>query len=89
MKKSNTILFLIALSVGASALIFNSCSPENRGPKAPDSKRMELDSTSQYYDQNYKVYTLEGCEYIVVGAGNMRWGSHKGNCKNPIHKCGN
>ena len=46
---------------------------------------MELDNKSQYYDQNYRVYTLEGCEYIVVGNGNGRWGSHKGNCKNPIH----
>jgi hypothetical protein len=46
---------------------------------------MELDSTSQYYDQNYKVYTLEGCEYIVAGYGKDRWGSHKGTCKNPIH----
>jgi hypothetical protein len=59
---------------------------ENLGPKAPDAKRMELDSTSQYYDQDYKVYTLEGCEYVVIGVGNTRWGSHKGNCKNPIHK---
>lgn len=46
---------------------------------------MELDNKSQYYDQHYKVYTLEGCEYIVVNYGNMQWGSHKGNCKNPIH----
>ncbi len=67
------------------ALIFFSSCKENRGTKAPNSKRMELDSTSQYYDQNYKVYTLEGCEYIVVGYGNTRWGSHKGNCKNPVH----
>ena len=44
--------------------------------------RRELDSTSQYNDRYYKVYTLEGCEYIVVGGGNIRWGSHKGNCKN-------
>jgi lipopolysaccharide export system protein LptA len=65
-------------------IIINSC-VENKGIKAPESKLMELDSTSQYYDQNYKVYTLEGCEYIVVGYGNTRWGSHKGNCKNPIH----
>ena len=47
---------------------------------------LELDSTSRFYDQNYKVYTLEGCEYIVVGIGKYQWGSHKGNCKNPIHK---
>ena len=66
------------------AMFFTSCE-EKRGPKAPEGKRMELDSTSQYYDQNYKTYTLEGCEYIVVGYGNSRWGSHKGNCKNPIH----
>jgi hypothetical protein len=47
---------------------------------------MELDSNSQYYDHNYRVYTLEGCEYIVVDFGNSKWGSHKGNCKNPIHQ---
>jgi hypothetical protein len=46
---------------------------------------MELDNTSEYYDQNYKVYTLEGCEYVVGGVGKTQWGSHKGNCKNPIH----
>ena len=59
---------------------------ENLGPKAPDSKRMELDSKSKYCDQNYKVYTLEGCEYILVGGGNGQWGSHTGNCKNRIHQ---
>jgi hypothetical protein len=51
----------------------------------PDPHRMELDSNSRYWDQNYKVYTLEGCEYIVGGIGKSSWGSHKGNCKNPIH----
>ena len=63
-----------------------SCEVKNEAPKAIDPHRMELDNTSRYYDQNYKVYTLEGCEYVVVGVGDMRWGSHKGNCKNPIHK---
>jgi cbb3-type cytochrome oxidase cytochrome c subunit len=33
----------------------------------------------------YKTYTLNGCEYITVGFGQYRWGSHKGDCKNPIH----
>jgi hypothetical protein len=66
-------------------LLMNSCVNEDSRPKAPQSKRMELDSTSQYSDQNYKVYTLEGCEYVVSGVGNNRWGSHKGNCKNTIH----
>jgi hypothetical protein len=44
-----------------------------------------LDANSQYYNKQYKVYTLQGCEYIVIGAGNTKWGSHKGDCKNPIH----
>jgi hypothetical protein len=57
-----------------------------KGPKAPESKILKLDSTSMYQDQNYKVYTLEGCEYIKVGFGRDAWGSHKGNCKNPIHQ---
>lgn len=35
---------------------------------------------------NYKIYELEGCEYIVLGYGDQKWGSHKGNCKNQIHK---
>jgi len=80
----NTILFLIACCI--SFLIMFACNEKDRGQKAPQSKRLELDSTSQYFDQQYRVYTLEGCEYVVVGVGNYRWGSHKGNCKNPIHK---
>ena len=72
-------LFIFFLTLG-----FSACNEDN-GQKAPQSKRMELDSTSRYSDQNYKVYTLEGCDYVVVGYGKDRWGSHKGNCKNPIH----
>jgi hypothetical protein len=72
-------LFILFLTLG-----FSACDEDN-GQKAPLSKRMELDSTSRYSDQNYKVYTLEGCDYVVVGQGKYRWGSHKGNCKNPIH----
>ena len=35
---------------------------------------------------NVTEYTYGGCEYIKVGTGQNAWGSHKGNCKNPIHK---
>jgi hypothetical protein len=76
---------ILYLAIFALIPILVSCVDELRGPKAPQSKRMELDTNSQYYDQQYKVYTLEGCEYIVVGFGNTRWGSHKGDCKNSIH----
>lgn len=30
-------------------------------------------------------FTYEGCEYIYFPLGNATWGTHKGNCKNPIH----
>ena len=73
------------LSILVGLLVVIGCS-DNR--QKPDPHRMELDNDSRYYDQNYRVYSLEGCEYIVVGAGNYQWGSHKGNCKNPIHAKG-
>jgi hypothetical protein len=72
---------ILAVLVGLSVVI--GCVDSNK--QKPNPHKMELDNKSQYYDQNYRVYTLEGCEYIVVGNGNGRWGSHKGNCKNPIH----
>ncbi len=46
---------------------------------------MELINCVDDCDKNYRVYTLEGCEYVVMSIGNSQWGSHKGNCKNPIH----
>lgn len=30
-------------------------------------------------------YFLENCQYIRVSHGQDSWGSHKGNCTNPIH----
>lgn len=82
MKETFLTVLLILFAV---PIVFHSCEDGNN-TKAPESKRMVLDSTSQCYDQSYKVYTLEGCEYVVSGWGNSRWGSHKGNCKNPIHQ---
>jgi hypothetical protein len=78
MKKT---LFLIG-----SMVLICSCGPEKKNPKAPSDLRLELDTTSIYSDQNYQIYILDGCEYIQIGYGSSRWGSHKGNCKNPIHK---
>ena len=50
------------------------CADNNK--QTPNSHKMELDNTSKYHDQNYRVYTLEGCEYIVVGYGKTQWGFH-------------
>lgn len=61
--------------------------PEQEAKKnLPEGPKI-LQEDSKYYDQNYRVYELNGCEYIVVNYGNQQWGSHKGDCKNPIHKC--
>ena len=56
-----------------TAVMLQSCEKDNTQPEQP----IEL--------SGYKIYTLDGCEYITVGFGQNRWGSHKGNCKNPIH----
>ncbi len=82
MKKPNIII-----TFAVSAILFYSCGQRNSSHEtAPTSRRLELDTATIYYDQQYKVYTLEGCEYIVVDHGDRKWGSHKGTCKNPIHK---
>ena len=76
-------IHIITLSL---VFLLGSCVDPNATPIVTDPHRMELDNSSKYFDQNYRVYTLEGCEYIVGGSGRSQWGSHKGNCKNPIHK---
>jgi hypothetical protein len=38
--------------------------------------------------KNVIEFTYGGCTYIKVGYGQSTWGSHKGNCANPIHKNG-
>ena len=34
---------------------------------------------------DYSIYVIDSCEYIVFYGGSSTWGSHKGNCSNPIH----
>jgi len=73
------------------ALIMGSCNQMNANrqePKVPTptvkTSAGELTKNSYSYNK-YEEYSLEGCQYIVVGSGKERWGSHKGNCSNPIH----
>ena len=72
----------------ALALLVTSCGQmdANQPNKSTNPEVKTIDNSIDDSGRNYKVYTLEGCEYIVVGSGDWRWGSHKGNCKNPIHK---
>ena len=36
-------------------------------------------------NSNYSIYIIDSCEYIIFYGGSSTWGSHKGNCNNPIH----
>ncbi len=67
-------------------LLFLSISSCQDSYQEEDRLSVELDTNSRFSNKNYQVFTLEGCEYIVVDYGSAKWGSHKGNCKNPIHK---
>jgi hypothetical protein len=55
----------------------NAC---NQRPEGKENKTEIIEVT------DYSIYTLDGCEYVRFGRGNYSWGSHKGNCSNPIHK---
>ena len=78
-----------------SILILNSCEI-NIGKKKDKndntvSKPIEIkelgNSDSIPYYRHYQIYMLDGCEYIEVNGGTpSTWGTHKGNCKNSIHK---
>jgi hypothetical protein len=35
---------------------------------------------------NYSIYIIDSCEYVIFYGGSSTWGSHKGNCSNPIHE---
>lgn len=89
-KQNSPVPLIIVILTALVIFMVTSCVDQKTIDEQVQLKRdlysRELDSTSKYSDRIYSTYTLEGCEYIVVGQGNFQWGSHKGNCKNPIHK---
>lgn len=74
MKRLIIILLLILVSCNT-----NEERPISEGP-------IELSKETENYYRRVVEYEYEGCEYIKVGFGKSIWGSHKGNCSNPIHK---
>jgi hypothetical protein len=45
-------------------------------------------SAAEIYDlsnRTIRIFEYDGCEYLVIGAGEAQMMSHKGNCKNSIH----
>ena len=63
------------------------CDEQSKTKQIPQ-KTLELSKDPNTENHYLRVveYKYEGCEYIKVGYGQSIWGSHKGNCKNPIHK---
>jgi hypothetical protein len=83
-----SIIGAISLLIAIMAIL-SSCNPQSNSDnnhKEDVANKLVLDSTSNNYQRVFRIYELDGCEYVVVGYGNMQWGSHKGDCKNPIHR---
>jgi len=76
--KTITLIFI--------ALFLLSC--EEQKSNTVVEQPLELTKDSENYYNRVMEYNYEGCEYIRVGYGQSTWGSHKGNCSNPIHKNG-
>jgi hypothetical protein len=75
-----------AIATSLIIMVLCSCQTEQeRQNSILDHRKRELDSTSTDCYKQFKIYTLDSCQYIVVANGPTRWGSHKGDCTNPIH----
>lgn len=81
--ENNSPELLIVLILGiALGLFLISCDEQSKVKEQPIGLRQKSD---EHY-KNVTEFTYGGCEYIRVGYGQNAWGSHKGNCINPIHK---
>jgi hypothetical protein len=82
-KKYNPLLILIFIAL--VIFMLTSCGEAPKHPK-PQPQSNELSKDAEYYNLKVEEYTYEGCEYIRIDNGREAWGSHKGNCSNPIHE---
>ncbi len=83
MNRSSIFIILPVFITTIVLMSLNSCNPNSKEQKK---ETIELSKDSEDFYRNVQEYTYEDCEYISVGLGQSRWGSHKGNCSNPIHK---
>ena len=75
-----TIILGFLLGIVFMSLV--SCEEQKSQIEEPIGLRQKSDDRHK----NVTEFTYGGCEYIRVGYGQSAWGSHKGNCINPIHK---
>ena len=76
--------FLIYGALVALA-IFTSCGPSKEEYEAEQARKIK----SGEMIGEYKVEVIDGCEYLTAGFHDNSVITHKGNCKNPIHKTNN
>lgn len=81
-KESGPELLIVLILGIALGLFLISCDEQPKVKEQPIGLRQKSD---EHY-KNVTEFTYGGCEYIRVGYGQNAWGSHKGNCINPIHK---
>jgi nitrous oxide reductase accessory protein NosL len=84
MNRKNAPL-LILIFVALVIFMLTSCDRAST-QSIPQPQNNELSKDAKYYNLQVEEYTYEGCQYILVGVGKSQWGSHKGNCSNPIHE---
>lgn len=86
-KEGPDVGMLFAMILGfLLGMILISCQQQPKKELPQEPKELTKTPNTDNYYLKVTEYTYEGCEYIKVGCGKSIWGSHKGNCKNPIHK---
>ena len=86
MKYSLIILSVLILMYSCDNIIGNKKEQVNTVSKPVEIEELGNSDSIPYY-RHYQIYMLDGCEYIEVNGGTpSAWGTHKGNCKNSIHK---
>lgn len=73
---------ILGFLLGMILITLVSCEEQKSQIEEPIGLRQKSDDRHK----NVTEFTYGGCEYIRVGYGQNAWGSHKGNCINPIHK---
>jgi hypothetical protein len=81
-RKYNPLLIILLIVIMIFMLFSCSNTSNNQQIEEPIGLRQKSDDRHK----NVTEFTYGGCEYIRVGYGQSAWGSHKGNCINPIHK---
>ena len=75
---------IIGFLLGMILISLVTCGEQRSQTTVKPPKELTKNNDNNYL--NVTEFTYEGCEYIKVGIGQYAWGSHKGNCKNQIHK---